>query len=250
MILNEGGNIFKDTQGQPLTQRINRVDVAPTIQWLENTTGLELTNNTLGSTGIKDTSGDLDLAIDANTITKEAVIDVLVNFCKRSGLNPTEYVKKSGAGVHFKTPIKGNAQNGFVQTDFMFLKDVDFSKFVLGAMPADSKYKGVDRNVLINSMAKSMGAKLDQTKGLVQRMDGSIISNNPDEIAKILLNKLAHAADLRSVESIMAALTNDPKREEKIDDAMADYQRRGVPIPGTVAESTLGWFRRFSDMVQ
>jgi len=35
MQINEGGNVFKDAQGQPLTQRINKADVPATIKWIE-----------------------------------------------------------------------------------------------------------------------------------------------------------------------------------------------------------------------
>jgi hypothetical protein len=38
--LSEGGNVFKDKQGQPLTQRINQADVPGTVQWLEALTGI------------------------------------------------------------------------------------------------------------------------------------------------------------------------------------------------------------------
>ena len=68
--LKEGGNVFKNSKGQALTQRINQTDVKPTLAWLEELVpGLDLQNNTLGSTGIKATSGDLDIAVDANTVT-------------------------------------------------------------------------------------------------------------------------------------------------------------------------------------
>ena len=68
----EGGNVFKTADGQSATQRINQTDVKPTLAWLEHMLpDLDLQNNTLGSTGIKDTSGDLDIAIDANKISKE-----------------------------------------------------------------------------------------------------------------------------------------------------------------------------------
>lgn len=40
MIVNEGGNIFKDASGRALTQRINQTDVKTTIAWLEQLTGL------------------------------------------------------------------------------------------------------------------------------------------------------------------------------------------------------------------
>ena len=42
MILNEGGNVFKDPNGQIATTRINKADVAPTLDWLEKVTGLDL----------------------------------------------------------------------------------------------------------------------------------------------------------------------------------------------------------------
>ena len=45
MNLNEGGNVFKDTSGNSLTQRINQADVMPTAQWLEQITGLDLTTD-------------------------------------------------------------------------------------------------------------------------------------------------------------------------------------------------------------
>ena len=67
MNLFEGGNVFKDADGRAVTQRINQADVKPTLAWLEQLVpGLDLLNNTLGSTGIKDTSGDLDIAVDSN----------------------------------------------------------------------------------------------------------------------------------------------------------------------------------------
>ena len=62
----EGGNVFKDADGRALTQRINQTDVKSTLAWLEEMLpNLDLQNNTLGSTGIKDTSGDLDIAVNA-----------------------------------------------------------------------------------------------------------------------------------------------------------------------------------------
>jgi hypothetical protein len=150
----EGGNVFKDAQGRPLTQRINQTDVKPTLAWLdEMLPGLDLQNNTLGSTGIKTTSGDLDLAIDSGQVTKDQLEYRLKQWATSHGLKPEDYVRKSGTAVHFLTPITGRPDRGYVQTDFMFLQNVPWSKFVLGAMPADSQYKGRERNVLMNSIA-------------------------------------------------------------------------------------------------
>ena len=86
MILLEGGNVFKDAKKVPITQRINRNDVPTTVAWLEQITGLKLKGELLGSTGVTETSGDIDLALDGNIIKKDAIISVLVNWCKSQGI--------------------------------------------------------------------------------------------------------------------------------------------------------------------
>jgi hypothetical protein len=254
MQLHEGGNIFKDASGRALTQRINQTDVKTTIAWLEQLTGLDLQDNTLGSTGRKPTSGDLDLAVDANQTTKEQMVARLTQWAESHGLNPAEYVRKSGISVHLRTPINGRPDQGYVQTDFMFLKDVPFSKFILSA-PGDSNYRGQDRNVLMNSIAKSMGYKLNQTAGLQDRATNQIISNDPDAIAQILLNKRATRNDLHSVESIVAALETDPRKDDKLKDAREHFAREGVPfmegmeLPAPTGYTEVNFLARLRDRI-
>lgn len=238
MNLLEGGNVFKDGNGRSLTQRINQTDVKSTLAWLEEMLpSLDLQNNTLGSTGIKDTSGDLDVAVDASQITKEQLVAELTSWAQSHGFKPEEYVKKSGTAVHFKTPINGRPDSGYVQTDFMFLNDVPWSKFVLGAMPQDSKYKGRERNVLMNSIAKSMGFKLNQNAGIADRATNQLITNDPDRVAKMLLNKTATRQDLASVESILQSLSTDPQREAKLADFKQHMEREGLPFLEDTMES-------------
>jgi Family of unknown function (DUF6267) len=239
MKLIEGGNVFKDAEGRSLTQRINQTDVKSTLAWLEEMLpDLDLQNNTLGSTGIKDTSGDLDIAVDANQVTKEQLVAQLSRWAQSHGFKPEEWVKKSGTAVHFKTPINGRPDLGFVQSDFMFLTDVPWSKFVLGAMPADSKYKGRERNVLMNSIAKSMGYKLNQVAGIADRATNKLITNDPDRVAKLLLNRTATRQDLASVESILQALSTDPQRDAKLADFKAHMEREGLPFLEDTMEGT------------
>ena len=234
----EGGNVFKNQHGQALTQRINQTDVKPTLAWLEEMLpGLDLQNNTLGSTGIKDTSGDLDIAVDANRVSKEQLVAQLSQWAASHGFKPEDYVKKSGSAVHFKTPINGNPNQGYVQTDFMFMNDVPWSKFVLGAMPLDSKYKGRERNVLMNSIAKSMGFKLNQNAGIADRATNQLITNDPDKVAKMLLNRTATRQDLASVESILQALSTDPRRDTKLADFKQHMEREGLPFLEDTMES-------------
>ena len=52
MNLLEGGNVFKDATGKPLTQRISSADVPGTIKWLEKLTGLDLTGKEKDKNGV------------------------------------------------------------------------------------------------------------------------------------------------------------------------------------------------------
>ena len=69
-ILSEGGNIFKDEDGNPVTQRINQADVDPTLAWVEAITGIPHKDFKLESTGIRSTSGDMDIAVNQNEVDK------------------------------------------------------------------------------------------------------------------------------------------------------------------------------------
>jgi hypothetical protein len=109
----EGGNVFKNAKGQAITQRINQTDVKSTLAWLEELVpGLDLQNNTLGSTGIKATSGDLDIAVDSSQVSKEQLVAQLGRWAQSHGFKPQEWIKKTGTAVHFLTPINGRPDAG------------------------------------------------------------------------------------------------------------------------------------------
>jgi hypothetical protein len=247
-MLAEGGNVFKDEQGQPRTQRINLADIRPTVAWLETITDLPLLDNMLGSTGLKPTSGDLDLAIDSNRVNKEEFFNRLSTMIQQRGEDPRNWVRKSGTAVHLLTPIGGRAGRGFVQTDFMFLPKPEFSKWILRSDP-QSEYKGATRNILINSMAKALGYKLNQISGIADRATNSLISDDPDEIAKMLLSPAATREDLASVERILAALKNDPRRDEKLADFRDHMQRAGTPLDESIGYTDVNWMARLRDRI-
>ena len=246
--LNEGGNVFKDTAGQPLTRRINQADVMPTAQWLEQITGLDLTTDKdkrdgkpvkwLGSTGRKADSGDLDMSVDAGEMSKDQLVAVLTKWCNSKGVDPAKYIKKTGSAVHFFTAIGGDPKNGFVQTDFMFSNKPRWTQFVLSNDPA-SRYKGALRNIMLNSMAKALGYKLNQNDGIMNRATNDMITDDPSMVAQMLLSPNSTIADLYSVESILKALEADPKRAAKIADFKAHMEREGIPFDdGLVKENT------------
>lgn len=247
-MLTEGGNIFKDADGNPATQRINLADIKPTVQWLEQVTGLPLSDNMLGSTGLKPTSGDLDLAVDANSISKEQLYTQLSNYVQQNGQDPRDWVKKSGISVHFKTPIGGRADTGFVQTDFMFMAKPEFSKFILRQDPA-SEYKGATRNILLNSIGKALGYKLNQNQGMMDRATNELVTDDPDEIARLLLGPKADRGDLGSVEKILAVLKNDPKRDAKLADFRDHMQQAGTPLDESLGYNEVNWLARLRDRI-
>jgi hypothetical protein len=239
MILTEGGNVFKLADGTPATTRIARDDVVPTVQWLEGITGLSLVDNMLGTTGRKETSGDLDLAVDADKISKEVLIQQLLN----KGVAQAD-IRKSGDNVHLKTPILGDATNGYVQTDFMFGRPA-WQHFAMAGSPEGSPYKGLHRHLLLASIAKAQGMKWSYKNGLMDRETNQVITQDPTEIAQKLFGGMP--ADLASVETIVAKIKSRPDYDKLTADAKEAFARENLSLPEstTVAEGSAQWFRKF-----
>lgn len=248
MKLLEGGNVFKDEQGQPLTQRINQADVPATIAWVEKVTGIEFPKERwLGSTGRKATSGDLDLGVDISEVSKDALAAHLSEFITSHGEDPREWVRKGGE-VHLKTPIAGNPNNGFVQTDFMFFPNLDWGTFFYGGAE-DSNYKGANRNILMSSVAKSLGLKVG-ANGMFSRATNQLVPNgqDPDYVAQVLLGPTATKENLKNVESIYSALANDQQRDAKLADFREYLKREGLNEP-TLKEDDVGFLGRLRDRI-
>jgi len=246
----EGGNVFKDKQGQPLTQRINQADVPDTIKYIENILGIEFPpERWLGSTGRAPTSGDLDLAVDLNEIDKDQLAAALQQIVTGQGLDPREWVVKKGE-VHFKTPIAGDPNNGYVQTDFMFFPNLDWGTFYYGGGEG-SAYKGMNRNVLMSSMAKALGFKVG-ANGMFSRSTEQLVPGgmDPNHVARVLLGPAFTKENLKNVESIFAALSNDPNKDAKLKDFREYLAREGLKEPQlSVSEDDVGFLGRLRDRI-
>lgn len=243
MILREGGNVFKDPKGAPATERISRENVVATVQWLEQLTGLNLQDNMLGTTGRAATSGDLDLGVDSTKVTK----DVLVKQLQKRGIKIDD-IKKSGDIVHLKTPILGDPNNGFVQTDFMFSENPQFQHFYMMGGAEGSQFKGSHRNILMASLASAQNMKFSPKYGLIERATNDVITQDPNEIAVRLLGQGHTAKELATVESIINAIKDRPDFEQLIASAKENFSRDNLvlpesrPLPGTGA-----WFRAWKN---
>ena len=240
MKLLEGGNVFKDADGKPLTQRINQTDVPSTVTWIEQLTGLEFPRDRwLGSTGKAPTSGDMDLAVDANEISKEQLAARLETWARSHGEDPKLWVKKSGE-VHLRTPITGRPDQGYVQTDFMFFPNLDWGTFFYNqAYP--SNYKGMVRAVLMSSIAKQLGLKVG-ANGMFSRASNELISQDPDTVAKTILGPKATRGDLGNVESIYAFLAKDKDRDTKLKDFREYLAKEGLKEPTQLEEHSDVYF--------
>ena len=236
----EGGNVFKDAEGNPLTGRINQSDVPATVAWLEQLTGIEFPRERwLGSTGKAPTSGDMDLAVDANEVSKDQLAAKLTQWIVGHKLPPAEWIKKGGE-VHLRTPIQGRPDLGYVQTDFMFFPNLDWGTFYYN-QGAGSAYKGMNRAVLMSSLAKHYGLTLG-SNGVISRANKQLITMDPDEAARMILGPKATRANLSTVETIFAALAQDKDREVKIKDFREYLNKEGLQQPDAVTEDADTYF--------
>jgi len=258
--LYEGGNVFKSADKQPLTRRITRAEIAPTIAYLEKETGVDFSTDKdeegvpikwLGTTGRKADSGDLDLSVDANEINKTEFAD------KLRSLFGKDSVKLSGDNVHLKTPINGDPSNGFAQTDFMFSANPKFQQGSMLGSTLDSPYRGEHRHILLSSIARARGMKYSPKFGLMNAETDETIPGGDDwnVIAKQLLGQTAKIKDIRSVESIIAYIRKLPNYEELVSAARETLGRSGIELPKNEAlesyqPGSIGWMRRMINIVK
>lgn len=217
----EGGNIFKSPQGHPLTKKIKKTDIVPTLKLLEPALGIPLVKNLLGSAGKKPESGDIDISVDPEKISKDELIHKLKQWVQHvHQMDGSDWVKKSGISVHFKMPIRNDPSKGYVQMDFMFHQggesETDWMKFSMYSAGDSSAYTGADRNLLMSSLAKSQGLKYSWQKGLIHRDSEQLITKDPDQIAQRLLGPGHDHTSLLSVETIQSVLDENPELRTKL----------------------------------
>jgi len=201
-VIVEGGNVFK----QNPTTRIQLANIKPTVDMLSNIVGINLNRCLLGSTGKRESSGDLDIAVNSQKYTKDELTSILSNWCEERNLNPKEYIARSGISVHFRTPIVGSNEE-FVQTDFMFVHDIKFAQFVL-SNDEIPPYKGMHRAIILSNLAKNINCKWSGINGITDRATGAVVEGvNPTRVAQILLgDPNAKENNIKTIPNIMTSL--------------------------------------------
>jgi hypothetical protein len=222
-------------------------EIAPTLRRLERDLGINLVDNTLGSVGKKEFSGDIDVAINIPTdqieqfiarVNKSEIVDTTV----KSILVVMSRVKIQNYNPNIPTDRK---RTGYVQIDYMIDEDTNWLKtFYHSPSDKESQYKGAHRNIALGALSQFVDRKeskettpdgqpmaverymFSSKQGLVRiirkpvpRKDGKgyakAVTNEiiggpwktADEIASKL--KLGSAKDINSFETVFAAITKN-----------------------------------------
>lgn len=226
-----GGNVFKDSvTGESLTTRIKQIDVAATLQILENITNLSLRDNMLGTTGVAESSGDLDVAVDNTVITKQELVETLTDWIeyKWPDTPVKAWVAKTGISVHFRTPIRGVADLGFVQVDFMF-GDPDWLKWSLRGETTPG-FAGRHRHILMANLAKNHGFRWSANNGVMTRNTGCVLTATPAAVPSYLLGGDATIKDIDNIDNIMHYVMKNPDWQNTVSEAEETLSHEGISI--------------------
>lgn len=195
-------------------------------------------------------SGDLDIACSmdriagVNGIALGDVLDFVEGVMKKNGIT---VVKSVGFNqVSIGVPIAGKATNGIAQVDLMMTSSLDWSTFMYHSpdfRAAESKYKGMYRNVLLMSIVsecKKEATKLTDTgetqeykqfvirlgqgifevtktlmgaKGLVKTAkllhdQDKFVTNTPEAVTEIAFGANIQPSDIMTFENIWKHFTD------------------------------------------
>lgn len=197
-----GGNVFKN----PETVRINRNEVQSIVDYFSQLFDCDMNQYLVGSaeSQIKDTYGDIDFAV---TWEKQFIRDRLNEKLKQENRKP-DNIKSTGGQIHYRT-------NCNHQVDFMIVDNVAFAKFVF--CNRETSLSGTDRNILLSYIAKRRNYRWGMMQGLKDRDTDQIISRNPEEIARLIID--GKPENLETVQSIITFLQSKYSQHE-IDDLL------------------------------
>lgn len=212
----------------------------------------------IGSAGYKVKSGDIDLFLDEKITLKHydaqdptEAKKLLKSYLETQGISAV----MKGRNVHAEIPYTaGDGTEKFAQVDYMIIPDAkrvaDWHQHGLRGMYSDPAFKANHLFILLNSIGKFLGLKVDAFGGTVMRRDNNeVVADNRNDAAKILLNPGATANDLNSVATIIKALEGDPDREGKLAQAKQDVQKGVLTLPEEVAPGSAAWFRKLGHIV-
>lgn len=255
MYLYEGGNVFDNTTD---VAKENVATIVDTVK-RELPSALQKTVMAdIGSAGYKVQSGDIDLFLDQDSTVKNfGVADekqakqALAQYFQAKGYA----VAVKGRNVHVDVPYKtADGKTLYAQVDLMVIPNAkrvaDWHQHGPRGMYDDPKFKAAQLYILLNSIGKFLGLKVDAFGGTVMRRDdNSVVADTREKAAQVLLNPGAHASDLNSVTTVLKALEGDPDREGKLAQAKQDQAKGLLTLPEDTTPGTAAWFRKLGHIV-
>lgn len=178
-IIKQGGHAVENVS------KIKRENINSTINYLKQLIfqPLNISDNQwtaqIGSTGKKDQSGDIDIAINLqdikNTLQLKDISQVKDLIIAKLKENNIQYTLKNGINLRF--PIIGMSQQGqFVQIDLFTSTNLQYTKFSkFSPAQNESKYKGALRTNLLQVIIKHATIAAAEThldKGVYTTPDG------------------------------------------------------------------------------
>ena len=255
MYLYEGGNVFDNTGP------VAKDNVAGIVDTIKRELPSALQNKVIadiGSAGYKVESGDIDLFIDQVATVKNFGVEdekqakqALAQYFQAKGYG----VAVKGRNVHVDVPYRlADGNTAYAQVDLMIIPNAksvaDWHQHGPRGMYDQPGFKAAHLYILLNSIAKFLGLKVDAFGGTVMRRDdNSVIADTREAAAKVLLNPGAHATDLNSVASVLKALASDPDREGKLAQAKQDQAKGLLTLPEDIAPGTAAWFRKLGHQI-
>lgn len=242
MILSEGGNVV------PNAVPIKKANFAAAMTNLNKVLPKGMNLYPIGSAGHKEISSDIDALIDAGELmsafpAKELKLSrkALEDYFKQQGL----FAARTGVSVHVGVPT--GVGDEIVQVDLMAVENAAAAQPLHTHDYTDPTMKGGTLHAMwadLANMSQVQGhasLMMSPYKGLVDRETKELVTNNKDQIAKIIIGPTASADDMGNPTKMMSALQHYPQKYKAIKDKY---------FTEPVVEGSLEWFRRKLDMLK
>jgi hypothetical protein len=215
-----GGEAFKGPNG-PLTTGIRREEVAATLQALLQEilkpVGID-SFVPLGSTGKKDMSGDLDIAVGPIPVDDPKALKAIKDGLLKNiqGIVGPDRAKLVGQNIALMVPITGS-QDRFVQVDMMLSGDPQKTGWLMSG--TGEGVKGVYRNLMLAYIAKLRSEEQPGTKitisfpgGIQVLKDGQTVVPRTEDAEAIIstLGIPAKPSEINTFEELVTILARDP----------------------------------------
>jgi hypothetical protein len=285
MILLEGGNEFKSSEGVSVTkQNATTEEAQSVVKLMQKELGINLMPYIAGSIIYPDAeTGDADVILDPTNYVKvntekqpkEIMNDFRVWLAQRlqkAGYQElpkkatvdkyNKYYKIAGDGLTTMAPIPG--------TNEWFQLDLDISEPGEGAFsvwskrgepnvagtPKDSRAKGAYRHILKSAIASSIDPNWmwSYKAGLADRTTKQTLSKDPTKIAQLLFGPSGKASDLDNIQSILQKfkLTHPDKYNDVVTNVNAGLEKYKTQykLQESYRVGTNEWFRNVLDRLK